>query len=195
MKKVLKTYCNNRESKGGICMGINYGIHKRAGFSDPSPYPEIRVEAPNQAYLEMIMDDYAGIVSEFTAINQYLYHYFETKKYDDLSEMFESIAINEMLHMEILSKLINLLGGRPFFRGGASTRGNDWSPRFVYYGCNICDMLHADLNSEFKAIKNYQEHIRLIDDKYIKKILERIILDERVHVEHYKNAIDNYCLS
>ena len=74
------------------------------------------VEAPNQAYLEMIMDDYAGIVSEFTAINQYLYHYFETKKYDDLREMFESIAINEMLHMEILAKLINLLGGRP--RGG-----------------------------------------------------------------------------
>lgn len=172
---------------------INYSLHRRDKYSDPSPYPEVRVEEPNISNLEIIMDDYSGVVSEFTAINQYLYHYFEIKKRDDLGEMLENIAITEMLHMEILAELIGLLGGKPFYRGGASTRGGDWSPRFVYYGCNVCDMLHADLNAEFKAIKNYNEHIRLIDDQYIKAILQRIILDEKVHVEHFKNAIDNYC--
>jgi bacterioferritin len=174
--------------------GIDYNLHKRVGYSDPAPYPEVRICAQNQYYLELIMDDYAGIVSEFTAINQYLYHYFTTKECgEELGEMLENVAITEMLHMEILAELIQLLGGRPTYRGGPSTKGGSWNTKFVYYGCNVCDILHADLNAEYRAIQSYQEHIRVISDPYIQAILERIVLDEKVHVGLFKTAIENHC--
>lgn len=34
----------------------NYGMHKRVGYSDPSPYPEIKVQGPNINYAELLMD-------------------------------------------------------------------------------------------------------------------------------------------
>lgn len=83
---------------------INYEMHKRETYADPSLYPEIKVISPNLYYAEILMDDYAGIISEFTAISQYLYHYFQFKDIDHgLGELLENISITEMLHMEILA--------------------------------------------------------------------------------------------
>lgn len=45
----------------------------------PAPYPEVRVVAPNRQFAELLLEDYAGAISEFTAINQYLHHYFTLK--------------------------------------------------------------------------------------------------------------------
>lgn len=61
---------------------IDYEMHKRAGYADPSPYPEIKVLKPNLYYANLLIDDYAGVISEFTAISQYLYHYFFFKDID-----------------------------------------------------------------------------------------------------------------
>lgn len=92
----------------------DYNLRRREDFADPSPYPEIKVAEPNLYYAELLMDDYAGVVSEFTAISQYLYHYFVLKRrHEDLGEMLENIAITEMRHMEILADTIVLLGGEP----------------------------------------------------------------------------------
>lgn len=176
-------------------MGSNdYNMHKRPGYADPSPYPEVNVAVPNPYYLQLIMDDYAGAVSEFTAISQYLYHYFVTKGEEkELAELFENISITEMLHMEILSQVILQLGGQPVYMGGPSIMGNWWSGNLVYYGCSLCDRLHADLQSEYEAIETYEENIRVIEDKNIQDILARIILDEKVHVKLFKEAIAKYC--
>lgn len=174
---------------------INYDLHKREGYSDASPYPEIKVVEPNKYYLQLIRDDYAGIISEFTAINQYLYHYFVLKDYGkELGELLENVAISEMLHMEILAEVIILLGGNPDYKGGASTKCGFWNGSFVNYGCNLCHMLQADIKAEHQAIRCYQKHIKAINDPYIKAILHRIILDENVHLELFKNAYNAYCV-
>lgn len=103
---------------------IDYELHRRENYADPSPYPEIKVLAPNPYYAEILMGDYAGVVSEFTAINQYLYHYFVLKGIDrELGRLLENIAITEMLHMEILAATIILLGGKPLFRGPTAPAG------------------------------------------------------------------------
>ena len=174
--------------------GANYEMHKREGYSDPSPYPEIKVQGPNLHYAELLMDDYAGIVSEFTAINQYLYHYFFFKDYDKkLGELLENISISEMLHMEILAELIKKLGGKPVIRGSYSTSGNFWVGSYIYYGSNLCEQLRADINAEYKAIVEYQKHIHSIADPYIKAILHRIILDEKVHIHLFNQALAQFC--
>lgn len=173
----------------------DYAMHKREGFADPSPYPEIKIEYPNIYYAELIIDDYAGVVSEFTAINQYLYHYFFFKEIDQwLGELLENISVTEMLHMEILADLIKKLGGNPVIRGSHSTNGKLWSSDFIYYGINLCERLQADLESEYRAIENYQKHINYIADPYIKTILHRIILDEQVHIHLFKKALKKFCI-
>lgn len=173
---------------------MDYGRHKREQCADPSPYPEVKVLRPNPTYAYLLMDDYAGMVSEFTAISQYLYHHFYFKEVDkDLGELLENVAITEMRHMEILAGTIRKLGGDPQIRGGYSTQGHFWDGRFVYYGTDLCSQLRADIDSEYKAIYNYQRHIAMIDDPYVQAILARIILDEKVHIRLFKEALQKFC--
>lgn len=165
-----------------------------SGYADPSPYPEIRVLSENRYYADILMDSYAGQVSEFTAINQYLYHYFVLKETaEDVAKMLERVSITEMHHMEILAETILLLGGNPVYRAGAGAGCAFWHAGFVYYGCRLCDRLHENLKSERKAIFNYERTIERIHDPHVRAILRRIILDEELHIELFKKAIAAHC--
>lgn len=173
---------------------IDHAKHKREKYSDPLPYPEVRVIKPNACYACLLMDDYAGVVSEFTAISQYLYHHFFFKDIDkDLGELLENVAITEMLHMEMLADTIKELGGDPKIRGSFNTCNNFWIGSFIHYGREVCDQLKADIDAEYKAISEYHKHIGLIKDPYIQAILERIILDERVHIKLFNEALYKFC--
>ena len=173
---------------------VNYERHKKGKYVDPSPYPAVKVLSTNLNYAEILMDDFAGVVSEFTAISQYLYHHFLFKQiYQELGELLENLSITEMLHMEILADTIKKLGGNPVLRGSNSTQGGFWSGKFVYYGTNLCEQLKADIDAEYKAIDEYQKHIYYIADPYVQAILQRIILDEKVHIRLFNQALQKYC--
>lgn len=173
---------------------INYEMHKKGKYADPSPYPEVKVLKPSVYYASLLMDDYAGLISEFTAISQYLYHYFFFKDIDkDLGELLEHVAITEMLHMEIIADTIKKLGGNPIIAGSYSTCGNFWNGSFIYYGVELCERLKADIDSEYKAIREYEKHISMISDPYVQTILRRIILDEKVHIRLFNEALLKFC--
>ncbi|QGU93815.1 bacterioferritin [Clostridium bovifaecis] len=173
---------------------IDHDMHKRDKYADPSPYPEIKVLEPNLYYAWLLLDDYAGVVSEFTAINQYLYHHFFFEDIDkELGELLENVSITEMLHMEMLADIIKELGGNPLIRGSYSTFGNFWNGSFIHYGTSLCNRLKLDIDSEHKAIDEYNRHIRLIHDPYVREVLERIILDEKVHIQLFNDALLKFC--
>lgn len=173
---------------------VDYESHKREKYSDPSPYPEIRVAGPNPCYACLLMDDYAGVVSEFTAISQYLYHYFFFKDIDSqLGKLLENVSITEMLHMEILADTIKKLGENPVIKGSYSTMGSFWNGSFIHYGMQLCEQLKADIDAEYKAIEEYQKHTFMIRDPYIQAILQRIILDEKVHIRLFNEALYKFC--
>lgn len=158
-------------------------------YADTQPYPEIKVTAPNKYYADILMEDYAGMASELTAINQYMYHHFVSKSINkDASHLLEKIAIVEMRHLEILAEVIILLGGNPIY-GGRRAVDKFWSGAFVFYDNDLRQQLIADLDSEYKAIQNYRRHIDIIQDSYIQAILRRIILDEEVHIKLFREAI------
>lgn len=171
-------------------------IHRfrREKYSDPSPYPQIKVSRPNPHYAELLMDDYAGMVSEFSAISQYLYHHYFFKEIDpELGELLEGVSIIEMYHMEILAEIIRKLGGNPVIRGAESTRGNFWNGSYVRYGSQLCEQLKSDIDIEYEAIAAYRKHICLIQDRSVQAILHRIILDEIVHIRHFNRALLKFC--
>ena len=144
------------------------------------PYPQLKVEKENKKYAAYLLEDYAGLASELTSITQYSFQNFvKFKTLPNLSKTLENIAKVEMRHLEILGKLIFLLGETPKYAYDSKV----WTGEAVDYNLDIKKMLESDITLEKKAIASYQKHITLINDKYIKDILKRIILDEEKHLE------------
>lgn len=145
------------------------------------PYPDIKVEKENIEYAKLLMYPYASMVSEDTATHLYMYQSFILD--NNIGRILENIAIVEMHHLEMLAKTINLLGLKPEYKS------NDipWTSNYVNYNTNLKDILKINIESETLAIKNYQNLIKVINDKYIKKMLERIIVDEEIHLKIFND--------
>ena len=141
------------------------------------PYPDIKVEKENIEYAKLLSYPYAGLVSEDTATHLYMYQSFILD--DEISNILEKIAIVEMKHLELLAKTINLLGLKPEYK----VNDIPWTTSYVNYNNNLKDILKINIESETLAIKNYNNLIKVIDDKYIKELLKRIIIDEEIHLK------------
>ncbi|MGE5628443.1 MAG: ferritin-like domain-containing protein [Solirubrobacterales bacterium] len=168
-------------------------ISKHAGYSVNLPYPEPMIEMENIQYANILLADYAGAVSEFTAVSLYVYQHFVSEgQYKDYAQLIGGIARVEMKHLELLGETIKLEGIKPMFINRACPPGRPWTPLYVNYTTSIKEMILEDIQSEHKAIKNYRYHLTLIQDKYIKKLLERIILDEEYHIKLFEKEIKKY---
>ncbi len=156
------------------------------------PYPEIRVEEKSERYADLLLQDYAGEVSETTAVLLYSYQHFEKFALNKtFSKIIEEISIVEMKHLEMLGKIIKLLGKDPIYMACESIGNNCilWGANNVNYATDLNKMLKIDILAEKRAIRNYQIHKDMINDKYIKKILDRIILDEKRHLEIFNRLL------
>ncbi len=85
-------------------------------FKSETPYPEIKVERENSYYATLLLDDYAGDISECTAIFLYIFqNIYNNKMNSDYAKILRNIAIVEMMHLELLGETITLLGTTPKF--------------------------------------------------------------------------------
>ncbi len=145
-------------------------------------YPEITLDFKNRQYAELLLDDYAGMHSELTAITQYMYHSIvERCGNAKVAEILRQIAMVEMHHMTLLGEVIIQLGIHPVYRGQGALGRNYWSGKFVAYGQSMREQLKSDLDGEREAILTYRRHIEQIDNRDIQSLLQRIIEDEKVH--------------
>ena len=158
------------------------------------PYPEIRVEKENYYYADLLSQDYAGAEGEITAVMLYSFQHFDKFKTNpEISKILEEIAVVEMYHMELLAKTIKLLGKNPTYTTYDSLNYNciNWSAYSVDYNTDLKYILKGNIKKEQNAIRNYKYHKSLIKDRYIKKLIDRIIIDEQKHIEVFKMLYDN----
>lgn len=148
------------------------------------PYPEIKVRGRNRNYAELLNVDYCGFVSELSAITQYINN--ENRiSFEEcaMARTLLGIAIAEMMHLQKLGELIVLLGGNVDFScKTCNGRPKLWSPEYLTIPENIDKMLTADIEAEKDAIRQYEMHIKMIDDDCVNAVLRRIILDEEYHI-------------
>lgn len=160
----------------------------------PDPYPERRVADKNPYYAQLILDDYAGKVSETTAIMQYIHHHMEMESipsWQEVSDLEEGISIVEMLHLEMLGEIIIHLGASPCYHDGSQ---QPWTPQYIaYHNFDPCAQLRADIQSEHDAIHQYQAHIQMIQDPFIQALLARIIKDEEFHIKLFSEKLAKFC--
>jgi len=76
-----------------------------------------------------------------------------------------------MRHLDWLAETVTELGGIPSFTRGKMRQG----------GKTVTAWMKNDVLAEEDAIKMYREHIGLIKDAKIKRLLERILSDENSH--------------
>jgi bacterioferritin len=149
------------------------------------PYPEVCIEHRNKGYAALLLDDYASCVSEYTAIAQYVYAQATTDN-ECLQDTFLGIGIVEMCHLNLLADVIVQLGVKPKFRSGC---GEIWCSSFVPYGHCTKDRVKLAIQSEYAAILQYEKHIQKIGNCEITKLLERIVMDEKLHVNIFKQIL------
>lgn len=149
------------------------------------PYPKVEVERENVEFAKMLLDDYAGINGEDTAIHQYLY---QSLVNDEVSKVLKEIAKVEMIHLNILGELICKLGYTPAFYTIDSNLDCiiPWNSNCLDYTLDVESFLLDDIEGEKRTIKRYQKHIEKTDDLHVQAVLKRIIEDEEVHINCLK---------
>jgi len=114
---------------------------------------------------------------EHAAIIQYLVHAYAMGEGEMACEI-EAIAREEMRHFDWLAETIVSLGGTPSLERGDMRTGGEAVP----------DWMKNDVLQEKDAITLYEEHIKAIGDPKIKRLLQRILSDEKSHrgdFEHF----------
>ncbi len=152
------------------------------------PYPPIPKLYPNKRYANLIYNSFAGNEGELTAITQYIYEHIEFKDKEEIYNILLKIAIEEMKHLDILGEILVNLGEKPIFK---DTNQKIWSAHNVKYKFkDIKEAMKINILSEEIAIKEYQTLIRYTNNPYLRRIYERIIIDEKTHIEIFKKIME-----
>jgi len=115
---------------------------------------------------------------EQAAIIQYLVHAYAMGEGEMACEI-EAIAREEMRHFDWLAETIVSLGGIPSISRGDMRTG----------GKSVSVWMNNDVLQEKDAIVMYQEHIKAIANPKIKRLLKRILSDEKSHQGDFEHFI------
>ncbi|MCI8729266.1 MAG: rubrerythrin [Clostridia bacterium] len=144
------------------------------------PYPKVESDAPNLKDAMIIRETYAGSVSETTAILGYIYDHLILDEIDsDIAAVMKKIAISEMRHLELLGDAIVALGGDPIYYG----MRYPFSGSYVTYRKAVRPILMSRIAGEKSAIRGYRHAIAHLSNESAKALLERIIIDEEIHID------------
>ncbi|MFC2001882.1 ferritin-like domain-containing protein [Chloroflexota bacterium] len=116
---------------------------------------------------------------EHGAIIQYLSHAYGMGEGEMACEI-EANARDEMRHLDWLAETIVELGGTPSLGRGTMLMG----------GALVTDWMKNNVLLEEGAIAQYKEHIELIDDPKIKRLLQRILADEEAHRGQFEHFVE-----
>ncbi len=116
---------------------------------------------------------------EHGAIIQYLSHAYGIGEGEMACEI-EAAAREEMRHLDWLAETIVELGGIPSLKRGTMRMSGESVP----------DWMGNNVLLEEGAIGQYKEHIGVIDDPKIKRLLKRILADEEAHHAQFKHFVE-----
>ena len=130
----------------------------------------------NDNIIDLLNKDLEG---EHAAIIQYLTHAYSMGEGEMACEI-EAIAREEMRHFDWLAETIVRLGGVPSIVRGEMRLGSE----------AVSEWMKDNVQQEVDAIAMYEEHIKAIDDHWIKRLLERILSDEKSHRDDFQHFIE-----
>lgn len=154
------------------------------------PYPQITA-TPDRRSGQIISFAYASSDGELNATLQYVFHSMIFKPTDKAaSDTLESIAVAEMIHLRLLGDAMLSLGVTPLYT--TTPHGSYYNTCSVARSINPQKMLMDNLKGELQAIAEYQKMLYVLTNEQVAALIERIILDEKLHVEKLKELLQSY---
>ncbi len=154
------------------------------------PYPPIQAAEPNRRYASMLLQDIASSRGEMTAVYQYLYqHWILETAESELAHLLARIAKVEMQHLDILGKLVVLLGGNPICRTNPCSCSTAWNGNMLQYTGSRRQLLAHNMSLELAAVNDYRTQAELIRDPCVSAILIRLAEDEEIHYQLFRSLL------
>lgn len=137
---------------------------------------EIKVEEKNKKYGNYLKEILCGKDSDLVTFLLFKYEYMYFNKSDNLfASNMNKLSNDSLTHIEILGKLITLLGDKP-----------DLIPNNNINSLYLNDktiLLELNIRLTKQKIILYTENLNRIEDSYIKEILENFIIEERKNLK------------
>lgn len=155
------------------------------------PYPSQETVKPNTQDLQMIYKNYAGILSELTAVTQYFYNhlYAKTNDNEDIGRILLQIAIAEMTHLNIFGELVINLGGDAKMMYPKNTNLVWWNGSIINYQKTTPKILESAIKLEKQTIECYTHQAKIAKQEIVSEILLRVVEDERLHLEVFEKLL------
>lgn len=153
------------------------------------PYPSTETLSVDVTSGKILSFAFASATGELSAILQYVYHQLHlsgTNK--QCAETLEAIALCEMRHLQILGQAMINLGVNPRYVQHPNSNCF-FSASCVSQSVAPQKMIMDDLRSELETIAEYKKMLFVLKNEEVQAIVERIILDEQVHVEALKSVL------
>ena len=150
-----------------------------------SMYPEIINASDSSKTVAILQDLLSSRQGELAGVMQYFYQAVLANQFEqEIGEILEEISVVEMEHVELLMNAIVAFGGNPKYD---NSRGQPFNTSYINYSSKLKDILEANIIGEQIAIREYTNAINLVDNKSLKDLLARIIEDEQLHLNTFKN--------
>ena len=155
---------------------------------DKIAYPKLQNVLKNPVYAQKLYNDFSGNFSELSTILQYTYEHINNDLGNTISNIILSISIVEMKHLNMIGKLIQMLGLPPYYIDGTL---KPWNIDCIKYDTgSIKETLQYNIYLEREAIKGYKRAIMGTRNASIQRLFNRIILDERTHIDIFTRLIN-----
>lgn len=162
-----------------------------SSFADSSPYPPLCVERPNPGYASEMLTNIGSCSSEMSAVSLYIYNStILTDRNREFAQIFHKISMVEMRHLDTFCHLSHMLGADPRLWTCSGKRPCYWSPACNRYPTQLDTLLKNAIQAEQDTILKYRRQAEQIQDAYVVDILQRIILDEQLHVQIFREMLD-----
>lgn len=151
------------------------------------PYPEIEDATDDKMTVGILKNLATSRASELSAILQYQYDATLTHFTDDeIAKIIDEISVVEMSHLSMLMEAIVMFGGLPKYE---DSQGNIFATTGLMYPVKLKDMLMQNIEMEKGAIRDYREATIRVRNESLKKLFERIIMDEERHLEIFEKLL------
>ena len=151
-------------------------------------YPKLQNVLKNPVYAQKLYNDFSGNLSELSTILQYTYEHINNDLGNTISNIILSISIVEMKHLNMIGELIKMLGLPPYYIDSSL---KPWNIDSIKYDTgNVKETLQYIIYLEREAIKGYKRAIMGTRNASIQRLFNRIILDERTHIDIFTRLIN-----
>ncbi|MBE7076555.1 MAG: hypothetical protein E7374_01540 [Clostridiales bacterium] len=155
------------------------------------PYPKIVGAYDDKMTVGILKNLATSRFGELGGVLQYIYQSVESdKSHEEIGQIFEEIAVVEMMHLDMLMHAITDFGGIPRYE---DSQGNIFNTSMINYTQKLNEMLASNIADEKRAIEDYKMAIMKVKNDSLKNLLKRILEDEERHLEiftYLKNSVN-----